>query len=134
MGFFSDDPPVRESNGAFEMKCNLKKPGTQKKCDHKLRANSKPAVKDLWKDHKRWHDREQKAHIRSLRSKYSDKVAELVAEYESIDKVPKSKFSGLHTKNIPNVPNGQNVNGIVYDNDGKRVPYETLKRYVQGWE
>jgi hypothetical protein len=47
--------------------------------------------------------------------------------------------SGLHTKGIPGVPDGQNVNGKVYyapDENGKRkpVPYHVLKKHVQGWD
>lgn len=47
--------------------------------------------------------------------------------------------SGLYTKGIKGVPDGQNVNGKVYyapDENGKRkpVPYHVLRKHVQGWD
>jgi hypothetical protein len=55
------------------------------------------------------------------------------ADKKNEESTPVKKFSGLHTKGIPNVKDGQNINGIVYDRDGHRVPPETIRKYSKGW-
>lgn len=136
MGFWSSDPDIKpHRKGGFFMVCDKRKAGSRDKCKEEIRAQSTNAVKDLWRAHKRDHEREQRDHVRRLRSKgHSPRLAALVEEYGDIDNIPKRQFTGLHTKGIPNVPDGQNVNGLVYDKDGKRVPFDELKKYVQGWD
>ena len=42
---------------------------------------------------------------------------------------PISKSSGLRTKGIPGVPDGQKITGLVYDDNGKRVSWTTIQKY-----
>ena len=134
MGIFSSDPKIRLSGSQYECQCDLRLPGQTKRCTEKFRGDNEKDVKKMWDKHKQWHKDLQKKKINQLRDKHSKRVAELLEEYESIHNVPTHKIKGLHTKGIPNVPDGQNVNGLVYDKDGKRVGYEILKKYVQGWD
>jgi hypothetical protein len=53
------------------------------------------------------------------------------AEKKAEESTPARKTSGLYTKGIPNVKDGQNINGIVYDKNGKPVPRATIERYHQ---
>lgn len=136
MSWFSSEPdPKPHRKGGYVIICDLRKPGDTSKCKEEVRAKSVEATKDLWKDHKKWHTQAQRDHVRNLKNRgYSSRLAELVEEHGGIDNIPKRQFSGLHTRGIPNVPDGQNVNGLVYDKDGKRVTFEELKKYVQGWD
>lgn len=87
-------------------------------------AAQKKQAKQEKKEHKQRKDDAKKAAFQERRAKAAKKAEE---------SGPVKKFSGLHTRGIPNVKDGQNINGIVYDNDGKRVPPETIKRYSKGW-
>lgn len=134
MSWFSSDPSIRLRGSQYEITCDLRLPGRTKRCSEIIREYTEKDVKRLWEKHKKWHKDQAKKKVNELRNRYSDRVAELLEEYESIDKVPTNKIKGLHTKGIPNVPDGQNVNGLVYDKEGRRVPFEVLKKYVQGWD
>jgi hypothetical protein len=134
MGFFSDDYKISGSGSKFEIKCNLRQPGRRKKCTQSKRFDSEKECKQWFKDHKKWHKDQKNKIVNQYRGRYDERVAELMEEYEDMDNVPKHKFSGLHTKGIPGIPDGQNVTGLVYDNQGRRVSYDELKRHVQGWD
>lgn len=43
---------------------------------------------------------------------------------------PVNRARGTRTKGIPGVPDGQKLTGLVYDEDGKRVPWHVITKYM----
>lgn len=85
------------------------------------------------KQRKQLEEHIRKERYDALKGKVGSKNAEILSR---LDETPRGKIhqiKGLHTYGIPNVPDGQNVNGLVYDKDGVRVTHDVLSRYVQGW-
>jgi hypothetical protein len=56
-------------------------------------------------------------------------VQEKRAARNSAPKEEGRKSSSLRTKGIPGVPDGQKITGLVYDDNGKRVSWATIRRY-----
>lgn len=46
------------------------------------------------------------------------------------------QINGLHTKGLSRwgIPDGQNINGIVYDKNGTPVPRDLMNKFIQGRE
>lgn len=42
---------------------------------------------------------------------------------------PVNRSNSMRTKGIPGVPDGQKITGLVYDNNNKRVPWDTIRKY-----
>jgi len=133
------DPKIRLRGSQYECECNLRKPGKRERCTQVIKGDNEKDVKKQWNNHKDWHKNGVKNKVNELKKKHSNRMADLLEEYEHVHNIPQNKLNGLHTKGItlPNgvkIPDGQNVNGTVYDENGKRVGFEVMKKYVQGWE
>jgi phage protein D len=92
------------------------------------KAERKAAVKAK-RDAKKIATQEAKAKRDARAAAAKERKAE--AEKKAEESTPARKTSGLYTKGIPNVKDGQNINGIVYDKKGKPVPRATIERYHQ---
>jgi hypothetical protein len=71
-------------------------------------------------------DQEIKSAVEKARSNYRE--AEAAAKDEQ-QVAPSSRSTSNRTKGIPNVKDGQPISGLVYDKNGKRVPWATIRKY-----
>jgi hypothetical protein len=96
----------------------------EKKCPWTFRDKSKTRARAEGVKHDRSvHAPERKAAAAKERKAEAEKKAE--------ESTPARKTSGLYTKGIPNVKDGQNINGVVYDRQGKPVPRSIIDRHHQ---
>lgn len=88
-----------------------------------------------WSERRKLKEYLRKQRYDELKGKVGAHNAAILAE---LDETPASKIpqiKGLRTYGLEKygIPDGQNVNGLVYDKDGNRVTHDTLRRFVQGW-
>lgn len=88
-----------------------------------------------WSERRKLKDHLRKERYNELKDRVGTHNAKILSE---LDETPASKIpqiKGLRTYGLEKygIPDGQNVNGIVYDKDGNRITHDTLKRFVQGW-
>lgn len=158
--FGSGPTPKRVSRGGiihWEVTC------LETRCNTKCTGDDKAKARAAWKKHdKQVHAPQRRAAAKQAKTLKAKQEKALRAAERKADAAAARKAgrdakesakeadenrgwraskpsSGLYTKGIKGVPDGQNVNGKVYyapDKDGKRkpVPYHVLKRHVQGWD
>jgi len=132
---------------------------SEARCKHEAQGTTKSeALRELKKHDRSSHqrDRERAKQVERKDKDLKAKQAKALAREEARAKVDKARAaaqekadkarsqegwntgrsasSGLKTKGIPGVPDGQKVTGKVYDDKGKVVPYDVLKKHVQGWD
>jgi hypothetical protein len=102
------------------------------KAEKRARDDAAEAERKSKREKKKAEKRAKQERHDKLRKLYGEANAKRLEDYPSIQDVPRRVLNGLHTHNIPGVPDGQNINGVVYDKDGNRVNPSWLNQHFIG--